>query len=71
MDRERVAGLPDAGEASFIPVMAVFGALCGSAIARARGSGRDDIRRWTEDGAFLGALFGLIFYLATLVLGLS
>lgn len=63
------AGLPDASEASFIPIMAVIGGLIGSTVARLRGASRNGVRRWTEDGAYAGACVGLVIYLAVLGLG--
>lgn len=65
-DGSLTAGLPDATQATFIPIMAVLGALAGSTIARFRHLGRGGVRRWTEDGAYIGAMFGLIIYLVLL-----
>ncbi len=64
-----VAGLPDLEEASLVPFTAVVGALVGSAAARLLRRGRHDVRQWAEDGAFIGALMGLMTYLIALVVG--
>lgn len=63
MDLQLIAGLPDPSEASFIPITAVIGAVVASTVARLRKLNREKIRTWTEDGAYAGALLGLVFYL--------
>ena len=56
-------------EATFIPIAAVLGGLLGSTIARVCKLNRAEIRRWTEDGAYVGAVVGLLLYLILLGLG--
>lgn len=67
MTSDRLAAtLPDAGEATFVPIAAVAGGVLGSGYARWRRFEREDVRRWTEDGAFAGAIVGLAAYLIAL-----
>lgn len=62
--------LPDPGDPSIVPLLALVGGFLGAVIARARGLDRNKWRRATEDGAFAGTVAGLVMYLTTLAAGL-